>query len=486
MADSKEKNPKLSPDFSEDLDAMLDDAAASMKGTEELMDDDEAIDQLLMDNTLDANEQPDEEGDELDKLLADGSMSLDMDDEFGTELEPILNESQSGKPQVEPDSQGLISNSNEFAEIDEFSDFDEFADEPDEAMPSQENNDFTVAEFDISFDDNSIEETDAVISQHENSTEHSNGPVTVAADSQTGQPSIPDSGRPAESTGIAIDTVAIAAQISQLFSGQSALKQQLEEISVPAEVDHSDEIERLTQTQFALKKQLEERAGKSPFIANVALGISIAAVLMAGVLGYFAWSTGNETEGLTQRMVTLEDHQEASIIKNNDEEINAINAKIDQQNQAISELTTQLAGLAEARSDENGSGSSLSADLSTAQSQQQKLNESITALDNRIKRLETKTTQASNKNIKKQAVKVARSQDWSVNLVSFRQEWYAKRKAAEFSKKGVPTDVIAVQVKGEPWYRLAVKGFKTKAEASAYAAQVKKNFNLDSVWLGKD
>jgi cell division protein FtsN len=74
---------------------------------------------------------------------------------------------------------------------------------------------------------------------------------------------------------------------------------------------------------------------------------------------------------------------------------------------------------------------------------------------------------------------------WMVNLVAFKQEWYAQRKAAEFDKKGIPAKVIQVEVNGQTWFRLTVKGFKSKSEAAAYAVKVKKILNLSSTWITK-
>ncbi|MEE9339859.1 MAG: SPOR domain-containing protein, partial [Methylococcaceae bacterium] len=71
------------------------------------------------------------------------------------------------------------------------------------------------------------------------------------------------------------------------------------------------------------------------------------------------------------------------------------------------------------------------------------------------------------------------------NLVAFRQKWYAKNKLQEFNKKNVAAELIQVKVKGETWYRLRVKGFKSEKEASRYATKVKKTLNLGSVWVTK-
>lgn len=494
MSDSNEKNPKRPANFDDDLDSMLNDAAASINAGEELMDDDSAIDQLLMDNALDAKDRLDEEGDELDKLFADGSTSLGMNDEFGLELESVPEEKQSETSPVESGSQPSVQENDEFVEIDEFAE-DEFAEDPAPAAskPEQENTDFTVAEFDITYDDTSGEDIDFATNHYENSIEDSDETDVGVSESRVEPPSIYEQDKPTGSEAIDTDVAAIAAQISQLFSGQNALKQQLEEMSASAMIDHGEEIERLTQGQRALKKQLAEQLDKSPIITHIALGLAVAALLFVCMLVYLTWNTDNVIEDISQRIAALEETQEANLLDASGKDIEAVNLKIEQQNQILSELTTRLNSLTGAGSDENGavSVSALNADLSTAINQQQKFNESIIALDDRIKRLETKrppsaAQKTSNKTVKRSAGKAARSQNWSVNLVSFRQEWYAKRKAAEFSKKGVPTEVEAVQVKGEPWYRLTVKGFKTKAEASAYAAQVKKDFNLDSVWLGRE
>ena len=72
-------------------------------------------------------------------------------------------------------------------------------------------------------------------------------------------------------------------------------------------------------------------------------------------------------------------------------------------------------------------------------------------------------------------------ENWAVNLIAFKQDWYAKRKAEEFASTGVPAKVSKTESKGENWYRLSVDGFKSQYEAAGYAAKVKKTLNLDSV-----
>jgi cell division protein FtsN len=75
------------------------------------------------------------------------------------------------------------------------------------------------------------------------------------------------------------------------------------------------------------------------------------------------------------------------------------------------------------------------------------------------------------------------SANWGVNLVAFKQEWFAKSKAAEFARQGIYAEVIPVQGNNLTLYRLRVGGFKNKAEATASKDRIKKILNLDSVWV---
>ncbi len=72
---------------------------------------------------------------------------------------------------------------------------------------------------------------------------------------------------------------------------------------------------------------------------------------------------------------------------------------------------------------------------------------------------------------------------WGVNLVAFKQEWFAKSKAAEFARQGIFAEVIPVHEKNSTMYRLRVGGFKSKQEASSNTDRIKKSLNLDSVWV---
>ena len=69
---------------------------------------------------------------------------------------------------------------------------------------------------------------------------------------------------------------------------------------------------------------------------------------------------------------------------------------------------------------------------------------------------------------------------YTVNVVSYQQEWFAQSKAAEFKQKGIPVEVSPVDPsKYGTKYRLKVGGFRTRAEASAYA----KSHGLNDAWV---
>ena len=74
---------------------------------------------------------------------------------------------------------------------------------------------------------------------------------------------------------------------------------------------------------------------------------------------------------------------------------------------------------------------------------------------------------------------------WAVNLSSYGQRGEADKKMEELKKKGIPTEMIVVNVMGERWFRIRVTGFQTKVEAESYAATIKKTLNNGHAWVSK-
>ncbi|MGR9073104.1 MAG: SPOR domain-containing protein [Gammaproteobacteria bacterium] len=79
----------------------------------------------------------------------------------------------------------------------------------------------------------------------------------------------------------------------------------------------------------------------------------------------------------------------------------------------------------------------------------------------------------------------AKTGNWIINLVSLNQEALARKKAAEFQKKGIAVEVTPVMIKGVKWHRIYVGGFETKQEAESQVANIRKTLNLASVWVTK-
>lgn len=112
--------------------------------------------------------------------------------------------------------------------------------------------------------------------------------------------------------------------------------------------------------------------------------------------------------------------------------------------------------------------------------------------DNNI--IETAKDKVKSKNIKEKEIvsatikpqKPVPAGKYSVNVISYQQEWFAQSKAAEFKQKGIPVEVAPVDINNYATrYRLKVPGFKSKAEANAYAAKMKKSFNLNETWVSE-
>ncbi|CCE24149.1 SPOR domain-containing protein [Methylotuvimicrobium alcaliphilum] len=551
MADSEDKKKsESSKNFADDLDSMLDDAASSIDN-DELMNDDDAIDKLLMDSAFDEQDLSDDE-DEFGELFADDSTVGDQltdDLDANTDLSGV--EADSAQDQEPGDS----SEDSAMAEIDEFSDigFDEFAETEPEPVPVSsppegeaetdfDSDDFTLAEFDISDPEDQIDEfattqdENIAFEEEEESPDAMKDPEDLEQEPDLADPDfavyddaseLPEAVTAEEPHKTVADDV-ITTQISQLFSEQEILKQQLTTMSASTSQEQTEEIDRLSKAQNQLKKQLDKGAN-IPTITYVAIAIAVVALLTAGVFAYLVLQSDNEIESLTELIGTLEENQtelNALLIKNNlPEAAQTSPAPMAFQDESIEGNKTEVIPLTPlslklTETEANGTVSSeaqltqaTSTTEATPTDTEKKIEQEegsppvsdvndetgqVAALEARIKELEKKLAKATAPPVKKAASKTsapvkrsppkpkASQASWSVNLISFKQDWYANRKAAEFSRQGVPAKVIPVQVKGQTWYRLSVSGFKSRDEASAYAARVKGTHNLDSVWIGKD
>ena len=486
MADATDKNT-ASDDFADDLDAMLNDTS-SLDENNEVIDDEDAIDRLLMDDSETA------EQDEFAEI-----------DEFPEDSTPVIQQTAAEMP-VEDDAfdvDELIDSSTSEAspEEDEFAEIDEFSENFDSSESKSETNliedaiettsdnsdeiseisdtDISMANFDISDDDEDEDE----FFESANTVENDNNipdqsvevpPLPLPISSPT--PAI--NTKEIEQTNTAIDE--INAQISQLWADNENFKQQLTELADAAKQDSTvtDALDTLQTEQRRLKKSLKESESSVPVITYIALGLAILALLVGSGLGFIGYSAQSEVTELAEIVTTLEEEIEILTAKDNSKNITKLNAKIIALSKKEALTSAQLEKI-----NDTLKTPSLKPIVDDLVVQNDHAQQAIETLLAKVDTLEKRKQSVAKV---KKAKKMIPKATWGVNLVSFKQEWYAKRKAAEFDKKGIPANVIKVKVNGEDWFRLTVKGFKSKYEAAAYAVKVKKTLNLSSTWVTKN
>ena len=608
MADSiDKKNEDSSEDFADDLDAMLNHVESSLDESEELIEDEDAIDQLLMDNAFDmaaegaddevfdsildegginkkgeaaesvgtSNEAEDEldefedendfsntvsskkdeadEFGEFDEFEFEGRVSLEDDqqqatasknkgeeavddeDEFNVEnimssaaVEPksaahaeaedlissILENAVAEKSQVEEESEEV---EDEF-DVDDLiaSEAQSQEDKAETAVETKvesepedelENDDFLMADFDISADDDELLDTDEeegaeTVDSSEDMEAVSGQDDELEAEQQVGEGKV-DSAELAElkkkldAQGVVVEQTTqdmtqfksaldeLNAQMAQLKADNEALKTQITAlIATTTEKDESasEEIDTLQKDQRKLKKVVQENAKKVPVIVYVVMAIAILALLLGGGLGAVGYGAQTEVESLTELVSTIEEEVDINSAKDSSAAVRQLNLKITELQDKDRGVSSQL-NVVNKKLDQPNPLQAVVDDLVEQNDHAQVAIENLLAIVGTLEQQQkvVVTSKKKVKKVRKAVVKV----EWIVHLVSFKQEWYAKRKAEEFEKKGILAKVGLVKVNGETWFRLSVKGFKTKYEAAAYAVKVKKTLNLTSVWVAK-
>jgi cell division protein FtsN len=201
-------------------------------------------------------------------------------------------------------------------------------------------------------------------------------------------------------------------------------------------------------------------------------------------LSVLGLGSNSDVQALTELVTTLEEEVEILSAQGGtadnsklEKRLNTLTEKNDRLNNQLAEINGTMLN--------NSSGPAVD-DLLEKNLQAQK---TVEQLLSRVEQLEIgiiarKPKSTARKKIN--PVAIVESNRWFVNLVSFKQEWFARKKATEFEKKGVPTQVVSVKVNTEDWYRLRVTGFTSKYDAASYAVKVKKTLNLSSVWVTND
>jgi hypothetical protein len=524
MAESSENKTHTMDKLSDELDSMLDDKEASIEQQDELIDDEDAIDRLLMDNAFDSpdEEEPDEFA-EIDELISEGL--ADSDNQSSNEIEGMLDDFaddegelmvamdetdtekaltsepevdefvdadeedatiattvanvNAGKNQEAKDEFAELESNNELQnsdEMDGMNEIDEFTDvkvEQDSSNDQPNEQEDLMVDFDISADDDSAEQIEPYIEQAAETT-------ATERSVQAEVKEIPQT----EQNEAAFAEV--NAQLAALQNVQESMKLQIADMGSKDDMKaFTDELNGLDSEQKKIKRKIKAVEEKKPVFAYAALAIAIIALLIGSGLGMVGFGADSKVSELSESVVNIEDELEVFAEKFNPEKMNALTNRLDSINSEVATNSAQIAAIKKAVGEEaflnQPETENLGKQLAQLGEQNMQMGAALEALQLQVEKMENKR-QAAKVTRKKPVIK----EKWAVNLISFKQEWYAKRKAAEFDKKGIPVIVMKVVIKGDTWYRLRVKGFKSKNEAAAYAAKVKKSLNLTSVWVTKD
>lgn len=525
MADSKNTKTGNSVDeFAEDLDGMLNEDE-SVVG--ELVDDDDVIDKLLMDDSFDPVEETSSDDISSEKNNSDL-------EESGVKTMAAEEKNTTTSDEVDADEfdvDAMLSSAAE--EVDEFAeeastegadnvleDIDGLVDStPVEGDVEQEvgddsaDKDFLMADFDISSDEDELlgsDEGDELEVEELDETEEV-GELEVE-DSNNDSPA--EQGSTNDNSEIVADfkneinaqnniISGVGTDLTQAKDAIAELKEQLiqvvaENVALQAVVTEltgetskkdetaNEEIEALQRDHRKLKKAIKESEGKVPVIVYVVMGIAILGLLVAGGLGSVGYGAKTDVEVLTEVVSTLEEEIEIITTKDATSDINEIKFKINALKIKDEGVDEQLLSvMSDMQKPKPNSLQAVVDDLTIQNEHAQKAIEKLLAAVGTLEQNAVVTAEARKKVKRVRKKVVVKKIEWVVNLVSFKQEWYAKRKAEEFKKKGIPARVDLVKVNGETWFRLRVKGFKSKYEAAAYAVKVKKIINLSSVWVTK-
>lgn len=571
MAQSADqKSKKVIDEFADDLDSMLDvDDTSRQVG---LIDDDDAIDRLLMvdmlasddvssDNLADADidsllegvatSEPTGQADtiELNDDLDDIIASLDInprrqDNEPSATLAPEMNAL--AEPMENDDIDDLLNLSSsailnsptspvaDHDESETMVEIDEFSDSP--SAGAADHADFLLADFNISAEDDvdlqakatpgtglpDLEQGGVVVEQSpvaltEAGQDEFGDDADYAAvlgqaesapapalfddavelmddfvDSSLTAPEADiDAGQEAAAA-VSRQTATLSEELAALTERFKVLAKQfnqsVHDVHTKADkqelIECQDNIERLQTEIKKANRNLDALVNKKPVGLYVANGVAAVAMMITAGLWIDSFISKSQIEQLTGIAGELKQQVDAAPVASAastelmQKQLDDLSVQQTVVVNQVNEFGKMLAG--------GGNGQKPAGDfgkqLGQLSNQDMEMGAAIEALQNKVAALEKgKVVVATKPVVKKTVVE----ENWAVNLIAFKQDWYAKRKAEEFATKGVPAKVTRTDSKGETWYRLSVDGYPNQAEAAAFAAKVKKSLNLDSVWVAK-
>jgi len=441
----------MDSNFEDDLDKMLQETADQLGGDAESQ---EAIDDLLtaeddatlegeaenVDDLVDAllkeNEhvQTDEVIDEFAEDPVD-EFAEDPVDEFGEDADDIVDKALDKSIEEQP--------------IDEFAADEEVSEE-------------APATFDISDDDDEIDEAEVVtVDEPEPEKKEVAAAEPVAAKKQS-----------AKQATSAINLGAEKAQDERI----TLLANEITELR--KHFNFSDAIEKIVNDEKKTKQESENTHKKLKILSICALVIAVLAIGIGSTVLFFNLQLEGTVEEARNSLLDIEDEMEARAINPNDEKIKTVQARIKELQNTLDASAKEIDLLIADISNDKSQATSLNTTMKT----------DITQLSDKVVVLETelesvKKARSARKVVSKAKSKARKPREWVVNLVSFKQRWYTDKKVESFKQQGIPTEVVTTEVKGEKWFRIRAVGFYSKVAAQDYADKVKRVLNLGSVWV---
>jgi cob(I)alamin adenosyltransferase len=535
MADS-DQDKQADSAFDDDLEKMLQDNTEQLSDDEEVLDDKEAIDQLLdenpgqlaaddiapesvddiVDSLLDdvasgqgqeANELTAEEldefaedplehltdvsSDDIDQLLqsSDSSEPESIDefvDEFAEEPGPVENLSELDAELTDDTEVAEASQVVADTSIDADLDIDEFAEEepsidvniepepatePELARPAE-----APAESMTEIDEFAESEDDFLMADFDISADESEEPV--AQENYASLADEPESTRvmPAEPAAQLVDSAEMQAMSERLEKLENELADYSQSSSNDKAAEQSEVLEKSLNSQKKILRETAEASGKLKILSISSLVIGVLALIIGIVVLVMTMGVPAELEEVQNTIMDIEDG--LAVPDPNTQTIQALQTTVGELQAENVKLTATLTQLEQQIADnKKQSIALLKADLAQ---QLLEITGQLSALEEKVAK--TRVVQQRVTSTRKIARK-PKVQEWVVNLVSFKQRWYTDNKVAEFKKKGIPAEVLAVDIGGVEWYRIRVVGFKDKMAAGSYAVKIKKSLNLSSVWV---
>jgi cell division protein FtsN len=507
MTDSANNNPKNRPhSFNEDLDAMLDKAKSSLASSDNREDDEDAIDGLLMADGLDAAEAQQADS---SKDLSDNDNDLsDEFDDFSDDFAELILVQDEEEEKFDPfahvviDDEASASTDDEMPSgIEGFFEFDDFDGQAPDVEPdkpiAQARHQEAVLDEGYQDDDFPLPERASDKGTFLNLNNEPENQDTHAAFQETK--------RPEKKPGMELPPISmpnmedVMAGIKPRRGADEPFISDSADTAVPGRFNPDQE--SINRLQKALRTEFESKTKKIRLFAYVAMGLSCVTLVSALGFGLMAYSAKKEALRLSELVATLEKAEGRAALQGSDQELDDIKSAIEQLNQRVDGIMEQLSNKVPLSTEaETNEPTEELAAAETEQDMLRDLQARLDALERKalavqaikpgdakaevIKPITVSVKESNTKSSKSTSGKVNTTAGWSVNLVAYRQQWYAKSKAAEFGRKGIPVEVVNVKVDNTIWYRLRVGGFKNREEATLYATKVKKTLNLSSVWVG--